>query len=93
MQFTVTKTRFERVANPPHEHIEGVCTVDGSHYTRRQVVDSMAAGNQWATWDGRSTAHIKPLTYCPHSSCAATPYITTAPDHSVTNNLDNLPRC
>lgn len=93
MPVIVTRTRFERVANPPHEHIEGVCTTDNTHYTRSQVVDSMARGQEWVTWDGRSTARIKPLARCPHSSCPATPYITTAPDHTNTNNLDNLPHC
>lgn len=93
MQFTVTKTRYERVSYPPHEHIEGVCTVQGQHYTRSQVAQSIAAGNQWVTWDGRSTARIKPMDRCPTPGCPGVPYITTAPDHTTTNNLERLPRC
>jgi len=30
---------------------------------------------------------------CPAQHCPATPYITTAPDHTVANNLDNLLHC
>jgi len=41
--YTVTKVRKELSADKSHEHIEGVCTTDGTHYTRQQVVDSIDA--------------------------------------------------
>jgi hypothetical protein len=93
MQYTVTKTRKELSADGSHRHIEGVCTTTGVHYTRREVVASINAGNVWMTSAGGSTAVIKPISYCPASGCFATPYITTAPDHTTTNNLENLPPC
>jgi len=94
--YYVTKVRKEWSSSPRlHEHIEGVCTVDGAHYTRRQVLDSMNRSDQWFTRgsDG-STARIKPLERCSVvSGCPATPYLTTAPDHTTKNNLDTLPPC
>jgi hypothetical protein len=90
---TVTNVRKETSADGTHRHIEGVCVIDGTHYTRAQVVASINAGNRWVTSAGGSTAVIKPITFCPASACLATPYITTAPDHTPTNNLDNLPAC
>jgi hypothetical protein len=30
---------------------------------------------------------------CPMPPCSASPYLTTAPDHTAANNLENLPRC
>lgn len=95
MTYTVTKVRKEWSYVPrTHEHIEGVCTTDGTHYTRKQVVDSMGRGDTWSTRgpDG-SSARIKPANGCPVNECPATPYITTAPDHTTANNLDNLPSC
>jgi Protein of unknown function (DUF3892) len=94
MTFTVTRVRKEFVYTPQaHEHIDGVCTTENLYYTRKQVVDSMAAGNAWFAQGGGSVARIKPMTSCPVTRCPATPYITTAPDHTTANNLDNLPRC
>ena len=76
-----------------HEHIEGVCS-GGTHYTRLQVVAGIRRGENWYTrgTDG-STARMKEMPSCPRSGCPATPYITTAPDHTAANNLENLPRC
>src|SRR5262249_18618385 len=40
--YTVTKVRMESSDQAgKHEHIEGVCTENGTHYTRKQVVDSL----------------------------------------------------
>ncbi|HTE83895.1 MAG TPA: DUF3892 domain-containing protein [Dehalococcoidia bacterium] len=93
MRYTVTHTRKELSADQTHRHIEGVCTSSGLHYTRRQVVDSINLGNTWITDAAGRTAVIKPMAYCPAAGCLATPYITTAPDHSTANNLENLPPC
>jgi Protein of unknown function (DUF3892) len=89
--YTVTKVRKEPSSDQSHRHIEGVITTTGSHYTRRQVVDSIDAGHTWQTSAGGYTATIRKLTYCFRSGCLATPYITTNPDSSGQDNLENLP--
>lgn len=91
---TVTGVRKEWSSDNTHQHIEGVCTDAALHYTRAEVVAGINRGESWVTKgsDG-STATIKKLKYCPATSCLATPYITTAPDHTTVNNLDNLPAC
>lgn len=93
MQYTVTNTRKEQAEDGSHRHIEGVCTVSGTHYTRKEVVASIEGGNVWKTSAGGKTATIKPMKYCPAAACLASPYITTAPDHTTENNLENLPAC
>lgn len=89
---TVTKVRKERSRDWSHEHLEGVCTATGDHYTRAQVVASIAAGNRWVTrsYSG-SEAVMRPIAHC--HSCDAAPYITTRPDNSKDNNLESLPPC
>lgn len=91
--FTVTHVRKETSADGTHEHIEGVCTDADVHYTRRQVVDSINAGNTWQTSAGGYKAVIEPITYCPRTGCYATPYIRTNPDSTKKDNLENLDRC
>jgi hypothetical protein len=93
MNYTVTRTRKEPAAGGSHDHIKGVCTTANVHYTRKEVVDSISAGNSWVTSAGGKTAVIKPVSYCPAFGCLASPYITTAPDHSTENNLEELPAC
>ena len=90
---TVTKVRKEAGADGRHMHIEGVCTVEGIHYNRAQVVASINAGNVWRTSSGSSSAVIRPINFCPASGCLASPYITTRPDNSRDDNLENLPPC
>ena len=92
--FIVTGTRKEMAPDGRHQHIRAVCLQDGSSYTRSQVVVSLRSGEKWYTRgaDG-SRAEIKISAYCPAPSCYESPYITTAPDHTTTNNLDNLPPC
>jgi Protein of unknown function (DUF3892) len=92
----VTHVRKEGsgVGTNHHEHIVGVCPESGGFRSNQEVVDSIKAGETWRTKarDG-STALIKPMTYCPHPACLHKPYITTYPDHTTVNNLDNLPAC
>lgn len=77
-----------------HEHIVGVCTTAGTYYTRVQVVAGINAGEDWHTRaSDDSVATIKETSECSHSGCSASPYITTAPDHTTANNLNNLPAC
>jgi hypothetical protein len=90
---TVTKVRTELSSDGSHRHIEGVCTSDGTHYTRSQVVDGINAGEVWVTSAEGQSATIETLTYCPASACLATPYITTRRDSTAVDNLDNLPTC
>ncbi len=91
--YTVTSVRKEWSAKRDHEHIEGVCTSDGTHYTRQQVVDSINAGNTWKTSAGGYEATIQTMVYCPYLSCYAQPYIKTKPDSTKKDNLENLDRC
>ena len=90
---TVTKVRKESSSDGSHRHIEGVCTADGTHYTRAEVVSSINAGNVWRTSSGSSSAVIRPINYCPAAACIASPYITTRADSSKDDNLENLPPC
>jgi hypothetical protein len=91
--FYVTKVRKETTTgSDPHRHIIGVITDTNYYYTNQQVVDSIDAGNDWYTFvPGEPLAKIKKLAYCPRTSCYHKPYLTTAPDHTTKNNLDNLP--
>ena len=90
---TITKVRKEQSASRTHQHIEGVCTTAGVHYTRAQVVAGLRRGEDWHTSAGGRTAKIREIKGCTQPGCSLTPYITTAPDHTATNNLDNLPAC
>lgn len=44
---TVTRVRKERSDDGSHEHIEGACTTDGVHHTRRRVADGIDACETW----------------------------------------------
>lgn len=90
---TVTRVRKERSADGGHEHIGGVCTTDGAYFTRSYVAARIDAGEAWWSSGGGQLARIKKITYCPRPACLASPYITTAPDHTTANNLENLPTC
>src|SRR2546421_7350600 len=93
--YDVTKVRKEKAGtgNNAHEHIIGVIASSGTFSTNQQVVDSIKAGNTWQTSvPGEPKAKIKELRFCPHSACTHTPYLTTHPDHTTKNNLENLPR-
>jgi hypothetical protein len=94
MRYVVARVRKESSdQGGRHEHIEGVCTTDNTHYTRGQVVSSLNAGNIWVTSAGGHEAPIRPISYCTSSACHASPYITTRADTSRDDNLENLPRC
>jgi hypothetical protein len=90
---TVTRVRKELSSDGSHQHIEGVCTDAGTHYTRKQVVDSLNAGNTWKTSADGYTATIEQVRFCPRVSCLATPYIRTNPDSTKKDNLENLDSC
>jgi Protein of unknown function (DUF3892) len=76
-----------------HQHIEGVCTRDKAFYTRDEVVQSLRAGGVWTTVGDGAPARIREARSCGHPGCPVTPYITTAPDGTTANNLDDLRRC
>ena len=89
----VTRSRKELSSDGTHRHIAGVCTNEGAYYTRAQVVAALDLGESWFTSAGGATARIKKVAYCPRLGCYMSPYLTTAPDHTIANNLDNLPDC
>lgn len=90
--YLVTKVRHETSSDGTHKHIEGVC-VNGIHYTRLEVVNSINLGNTWKTSAGGYEATITVASYCPKSACLASPYIKTNPDSTKLDNLENLPEC
>jgi hypothetical protein len=75
-----------------YEHIEGVC-VNGVHYTRNQVVESIAANNVWKTQVDGYESIIESIAFCSKPRRTATPYIETNPDSTKKHNLENLDRC
>jgi hypothetical protein len=89
--YTVTKVRKEQSADGTHRHIAGVITTANQYWARKQVVDSLNAGDSWVTSAGGYSAVIKEISYCPRAGCYATPYIKTNPDSSKLDNLENLP--
>jgi hypothetical protein len=91
--YIVTKVRKELSADSTHRHIEGVCSDAAVHYTRREVVASIDAGNTWKTRADGYEAIIQKITYCPRPACMATPYIKTNPDSTNKDNLENLDPC
>lgn len=91
MEYIVTRVRKELAPNKTHHHIEGVITQGGIHYTRKEVTDSIDLGNIWKTDANGYKATIKKVLYCPEATCYTSPYITTNPDSSKEDNLENLP--
>ena len=90
---TVTHVRKEPSQDGSHLHIAGVRTAEGFSHSRADVIRGLDAGELWRTWGGGSFATIRKIGGCPHSDCAVAPYITTDPDHTVHNDLANLPAC
>ena len=89
--YTVTKVRKERARDLVHRHLEGVITSEGVHYTRREVFDSINAGNVWHTSAGGYRATIHAAACCQRPGCLASPYIATNPNSTNLDNLENLP--
>jgi hypothetical protein len=87
----VRKETVENQKHEKHEHIIGVITSDGIYHTNKEVVDGINAGEEWYTNVGGKKAKIRAIRFCPEASCLHQPYITTAPDSTTANNLDNLP--
>ena len=91
--YIATSVRKERSADGTHRHIEGVCTGAGVHYTCREVVESIRAGNVWKTLAGGYEAVIEPVEKCPSPTCSAAPYLMTNPGGTGKDNLENLDSC
>jgi Protein of unknown function (DUF3892) len=89
----VTGTRKETSADRTHRHIVGVCLADGSYHSRAEVLTGLERGEAWTTRMGASTGRITKIAFCPRSGCYLGPYMTTAPDATARNHLDNLPPC
>ena len=93
MTYYVTRVSKSLSADNSHEHIVGVWTTANTYHSNADVIASINNGNVWLTQAaGAPFATIKPLPFCPTNGCFHKPYITTAPDHSRANNLENLPR-
>jgi hypothetical protein len=90
--YAVTGVRRERSADRSHEHLEGVCA-GGAHYTRKEVIDSISAGDVWEVSVGGRTAVVTPLAYCPAPGCLAAPYLHADPDDTGDDQLEALPSC
>lgn len=91
--YIVTKVRKEPSSDGTHRHIKGVCTEGGTYYSRKEVVDSIDAGNTWKTKADSKEATITKLANCFRANCDATPYIKTDPDSTKKDNLENLDEC
>lgn len=91
--YTVTGARRETALDGSHRHVEDVCTDAGIHYTRREVAESLARGDDWRTSAEGRTAPIETVTYCPAPGCLVTPYLRTHADATAANNLECLPDC
>lgn len=91
--YIVTRVRKETSSDGTHKHIAGVCTSNGTYYTRQQVVDSIDAGNTWKTSADGYEAVIRKRAYCPVATCLAKPYIETNRDSTKKDNLENLDPC
>src|SRR6266850_59597 len=93
--YDVTKVRKEKVTKDgkSHEHIIGVKTSADAYSPNQEVVNSMNSGSVWQTSvPGEPKARIREKRFCPHEKCLHAPYLTTEPDHTTKNNLENLPR-
>jgi hypothetical protein len=93
--FYVDRVHKARTPERSHTHIACVHTVGSDRrWTPAQVAASILSGEEWLTrgTDG-SSARIRPLAKCPFPGCSFGPDITTYPDHTRANNLDNLPPC
>jgi hypothetical protein len=63
--YTVTRARKETAPDGTHQHIAGVCSDQGSYYSRGQVVISIHNGDNWITSAGGRTARIHVIARCP----------------------------
>ncbi len=86
--FIVTHVRKELSADRRHRHLSAVYAA-GNWHTLASVVASIRSGSTWVTSAAGKSASIRPLANCPQ--CTKQPYITTRPDDSVDDNLENLP--
>jgi hypothetical protein len=71
-----------------HEHIGAVQLSTGQVLSVNDVIAAIRNGTGFYTMAGGSQARV----YVPHCHRCRTPYITTSPDGTTANNLDNLPK-
>ncbi len=88
----VTRVRRVRASDGGHEHLAGVCTAEGVYFSRFDVADAIEAGEEWWSEGDGARVKIRRAPSCPFPGCS-TPYLTTAPDHTPANNLEQLPDC
>ncbi len=88
----VHRVRREPSVSGSHTHIAGVCAADG-YVSRADLVASLHRSEVWWTEADGRRARIRTVAHCHVPGCSLTPYVTTAPDHTRANNLENLPDC
>lgn len=86
--YTINAVRKEPAAAPiVHQHIAAIRTTTGQTMSRAEVIRKISLRDTFTTvGNPRGRIYVHPCPYC-HSG----DYITTHPDHTTTNNLDNLP--
>jgi hypothetical protein len=86
--YTINAVRKDPAVVPvAHRHIAAVRLTSGQSLMRAQVIAYIRAGDTFTTvGDPPGRVHVHACPYC-HSG----DYITTHPDDTITNNLDDLP--
>ena len=90
MPYQIARVRKEPIYAPQaHQHIAAVELSDGTRLTRSQVITYIRQGVEFFTYVGYQRARVY-VHHCP--TCWSRDYITTTPDGTTSNNLDNLPQ-
>lgn len=85
--------RREASVSGSHSHVAGVCTDSGAYLSRAELLTALDGGELWFTEADGRRARIRTTRHCHAPGCSLTPYVTTEPDHTVANDLENLPAC
>jgi hypothetical protein len=87
--YQIVKVRKEPLLAPQyHQHIAEVELASGQRITRADVIANINRGVEFYTFVNYTRARVY-VHYCP--TCFSRDYITTTPDGTTANNLDNLP--
>jgi Protein of unknown function (DUF3892) len=86
--YTINAVRKEPAYGPAaHQHISAVRLTNGAALTRAEVIAHISAGDTYTTiGEPQGRVYVHPCPWCGFGQ-----YITTRPDATTTNNLDNLP--
>jgi hypothetical protein len=86
---TVNGVRKERSGSGTHDHVAGVCTVDGTYVSRAGVFEALARGEDWHIELKGEMSPIRKIEQCPYPGCRFGPYLG-AKDELL---LEMLPLC